>query len=45
MDENGQPLFTLDMDAQRKAVFKVCNLFLKNPMIIFNSLGLPRRRE
>ena len=23
MDENGQPLFNFDMDAQRKAVFKV----------------------
>ncbi|CAF4439146.1 unnamed protein product, partial [Adineta steineri] len=23
LDENGQPIFTLDMDSQRKAVFKV----------------------
>lgn len=26
MDENGQPLFNFDMDAQRKAVFKVHSL-------------------
>jgi hypothetical protein len=27
LDENGQPIFTLDMDAQRKAVFKVFDPF------------------
>ncbi len=29
MDENGQPVFTLDMDAQRKAVFKVSDHFIE----------------
>jgi len=28
LDENGQPLFTFDMDAQRKAVFKVDKITL-----------------
>ena len=43
LDENGQPVFTLDMDAQRRAVFKVFDPFIL--LIITIYLGLSRRRE